>query len=158
MKTLIVFYSRTGKTRKVGQVLEETLKCDAEEIFDIKNRMGLIGWLFAGRDAFRRRLTAIKQIRYNSADYDLIIMGTPVWAGKPTPAIRTYIKQNINNFKKVAFFCTSGGSDVDKVFSELENACDQKSAAQLHITSEEVDKNLFGIKIKQFVDTVQGFK
>ncbi len=158
MKILIVFYSRTGKTRKIGQVLEETLKCDTEEIFDTKNRMGIFGWLYAGRDAFRKKLTTIQDAKYNPANYDLIIVGSPVWAGLPAPAIRAYLTQNVNNLKKIALFCTSGGSDVDKVFNELERVCTQKSIAQLHITSEEVDKNLFGVKIKHFIDTLQNLK
>lgn len=158
MKTLIVFYSRTGKTRKIGQILEQTIKCTTEELFDTKNRMGFWGWLGSGRDAMRKKLTTIQPPRHNPADYDLIIVGTPDWAGMPAPAIRTYISQNINNFKKVAFFCTYGSSGIDKVFAELEKICEQKPVALLDITSKEVDHNLFGVKIKQFVDTIQNLK
>jgi flavodoxin len=154
MKTLVVFYSRTGHTRKIGQILEETLQCDAEEISDTKNRMGLFGWLRSGRDAMRRKLTTIQPPRYNPRDYDLIIMGTPVWGGMPTPAIRTYITQNFNNLKKVALFCTHGGSDVDKVFTELEKICDQKAVALLEVRTEQVNKNLFIAKIKQFTGNI----
>ena len=155
MKTLIVYYSRTGKTRKIGQILGEELKCDAEEIFDTKNRMGFWGWLRSGRDAMRRKLTIIRPAQYSPYDYDLTIMGTPDWGGMPAPAIRTYITQNINNFKKVAFFCTYGGSGVDKVFIELEKICGQPPVALLDIRTAEVDKDLFSVKIKQFVDTTK---
>lgn len=155
MKTLVVFYSRTGKTRKIGQILEQTLKCDTEEIFETKNRMGIFGWLRSGRDAMRKKPTVIRETRFNPQHYDLVIMGTPNWGGMPAPAIRTYITQNFNGLQKVAFFCTYGGSGVDKVFAELEKICDRKALALLDVRTVEVDKDLFSVKIKQFADKLK---
>jgi flavodoxin len=155
MKALLVFYSRTGKTRKVGQILSETLKCDIEEIFDTKNRMGFFGWLRSGRDAMRKKLTTIRETKFKSFDYDVVIIGTPVWGGMPAPAIRTYITQNNNNFNKVAFFCTCGGSGVDKVFAELDKICGQPPIALLDVRTEEVVKDTFRVKIKQFMDKIK---
>jgi flavodoxin len=155
MKTLVVFYSRTGKTRKIGQILEETLKCDTEEVFDTKNRMGLFGWLRSGYDAMRKKTTGIRETRFNPQNYDLVILGTPNWAGMPAPAIRAYITQNFNNLQKVAFFCTYGGSSVDKLFIELEKICDRKAIALLDVRTVEVDKDLFSVKIKQFTDKIK---
>jgi len=37
-----------------------------------------------------------------------VILGTPVWAGKPSPAINTYLKMNNLSGKKVAAFFTKG--------------------------------------------------
>jgi flavodoxin len=50
MKTLVIFYSRSGKTKKVAEAISEILKCDKEEIFDIKSREGVVGFLSAGTD------------------------------------------------------------------------------------------------------------
>jgi flavodoxin len=65
MKILVAFYSRSGRTKKVAEAISETLKCDREEIFDIKSREGVVGFLSAGTDANLRRLTAIKEIKNN---------------------------------------------------------------------------------------------
>jgi len=51
-------------------------------------------------------LTEIAQTTKVPDDYDLVIIGTPIWAWKPTPAIRTYISQNNLAGKKVALFYT----------------------------------------------------
>jgi len=37
MKILVTFYSRSGKTKKVAEAISDILKCDKEEIFDLKN-------------------------------------------------------------------------------------------------------------------------
>ncbi|GAH94463.1 unnamed protein product, partial [marine sediment metagenome] len=37
-----------------------------------------------------------------------MILGTPIWNRRMTPAIRTYISDNKDKFRSVAFFCTYG--------------------------------------------------
>jgi hypothetical protein len=43
------------------------------------------------------------------AEYDLIVVGTPNWASRITPAIRTYLKKNSLAGKKVAAFVVQDG-------------------------------------------------
>jgi flavodoxin len=57
MKILIVYYSRTGRTKKIAEKIQYRLNADIDEISDTKNRAGILGWLSAGRDAGSRRLT-----------------------------------------------------------------------------------------------------
>ena len=54
----------------------------------------------------RRKQAQIAETTKNPADFDLIILGTPVWAWSPTPAIRAYIAKNNLAEKKVALFFT----------------------------------------------------
>ena len=51
----------------------------------------------------------IKRLRYHPGEYDLVIMGSPVWFGNPAPALVTYLLQNRKNFPQLAFFCTFAG-------------------------------------------------
>jgi len=103
MKILVIFYSRSGKTKKIAEVISEILKSDKEEIFDIKNREGIVGFLSAGSDANLRRLTAIKEIKNNPSLYDLVIIGTPIWSSNISTPTRTYLFLYKEEFKKVAF-------------------------------------------------------
>jgi len=112
MKILVVFYSRSGRTKKVAEVISKILKCDKEEIFDIKSREGVVGFLSAGTDANLRRLTVIKEIKNNPSLYDLVIIGTPIWSSNISTPIRTYLSLHKEDFKNVAFFCTRLGSDA----------------------------------------------
>ncbi len=116
MKILVTFYSRTGNTRKLAQQIAKNLNADIDEIIDKKDRTGILGWFSGGKDAFFKKQTQIGFIK-NPQGYDLVIVGTPVWIGTMTPAIRTYLTQNrLNN---VAFFCTFGGKE-SKTFTEME--------------------------------------
>lgn len=154
MKQLVVLYSRTGVTKKVGLKLAEILKCDFEEIIDMKNRDGPIGYLMAGKDATMKKLAKIKEIEKNPAAYDIVIIGTPVWAFTMAPAIRTYTTLNKENFKKVAFFCTSQGSGGKGPFKHMEELCGQEPIALLDLKMKEVNDGEFEEKVKEFANKI----
>jgi flavodoxin len=125
MKSLVVYYSRTGKTKFVAETIATELGSDIEEIVDLKSREGKIGWMSATRDASSEKETPIAPTKQAPKDYDLIIIGTPVWAFNLTPAIRTYIKNNDLSAKKVALFFTFGirlGQTVEKTKSLMPNS------------------------------------
>ena len=155
MKTLVVYYSRSGTTKKIGDLIAALLDCDCEEIFDAKNRKGLWGWITSGRDAMRKRLVPIKETRVNPANYDLVVLGTPVFASKMAAPIRTYISQHKDRLKKIALFCTAGGADTGGLFPDMEEFTGQKPVALLTVTSEEVKKGLCEEKTKKFTEAIR---
>jgi flavodoxin len=106
MKSLVVYYTRTGNAKFVAETIAAELGSDIEEVVDLKKRAGKIGWMMAGKDATQEKQTQIGPTTRVPQDYDLIILGTPIWASKPTPAIRTYIAKNDLSGKKVALFFT----------------------------------------------------
>jgi len=121
MKTLVVFYSRDGHTREAARQVAEALNAEVDEIIDKKNRKGILGFLIAGYDATMGKITDIT-FEKNPAEYDAVIIGTPVWNGRVTPAIRTYLLQN-RKIKKAAFFvtCASRSGKCLKQMREIYN-------------------------------------
>ncbi len=155
MKILVVFYSRSGKTKKVAEAILKILKCDKEEIFDIKSREGIVGFLSAGTDANLRRLTVIKEIENNPSLYDLVIIGTPIWSSNISTPIRTYLTLHKEGFQNVAFFCTRLGSDAKKVFDGMKNLSQKTPLALLQLTSREVTRDQYIQKVKEFVKNMK---
>jgi flavodoxin len=109
MKSLVVYYSRSGNARFVAQTIAAELGSDVEEVVDLKNRGGVLGFLSGGFDAMRGKETKIGETKKSPADYDLVVVGTPVWGSRPTPAIRTYLRRNDFSGVKVALFFAQGG-------------------------------------------------
>ncbi|MCW4030719.1 MAG: flavodoxin [Candidatus Bathyarchaeota archaeon] len=107
MKTLVTYYSRTGTTKFVAETIAAELGADIEEIVDLKKRSGKIGWIIAGKESTQEKQADLAPTKLSPKDYDLIVLGTPIWAGKPTPAIRTYVAKNDLSGKKVALFFTA---------------------------------------------------
>ena len=109
LKSLVVYYSRTGNARFVAETIAAEVGADIEEVIDLKKRSGPIGFFIGGSDARRGKKTEISPTTKSPSDYDLVIVGTPVWASRPSPAIVTYLKKNDLSGKKVALFFTRGG-------------------------------------------------
>jgi flavodoxin len=152
-KILVVFYSRTGTTKKIAEEISHLLQCDIEEIIDNKDRSGIKGFMTGGRDAMARNLTEIKEIIKNPGDYDIVVIGTPVWAANMTPAIRTYISNNKEKFKQVAFFCTTGGTGIDKTFLEMEVLCGKQPIATFSATARQVKTNKYDLR--EFIEKLK---
>jgi len=155
MKWLVVYYSRTGYTKKIGEVISNEINCDFEEIYDRKKRSGILGYFRAARDAKHGKLTVIKEIEKNPELYELIILGTPVWNKRISSPIRTYIAENYSKFRNVAFFCTDikkGGQDT---FAIMANLCDKTPVLTLEFKKKEIKKGFHTEKISKFTRELQ---
>ena len=106
MKSLVVYYTRTGNTKFVAEIIAAELGSDLEEVVDLKKREGTLGYMGANRDAISGKLTEIAPTKRSPADYDLIFVGTPVWYWRPSTAIKTYLAKTDLSGKKVALFFT----------------------------------------------------
>jgi len=156
MKTLIVYYSRTGLTKKIATIISEALKADLDEIIDNKKRSGPIGYMTSGRDAMKGVLTTITHA-HNPKDYDFIIIGGPVWVWTLTPAVRTYLDQNSDalRVKKVAFFATQGSSGSDKKFEVMEAMLKVKPISTLTINGKDFKTKEYISKTDTFIAEVR---
>jgi len=116
MKTLVIYYSRSGHTRQVAEMLAQKLSADLQELVDRSLRKGPIGWLKSGRDAVKEKETELGPLDHQPRDYDLILVGTPVWAAHPAPAVRTFLGSHDLGGKRVAFFCTMSTRGGEETF------------------------------------------
>jgi len=155
MKSLVVYYSRTGTTKTVGKAIAKELKADSDEIIDLKKRLGPINYITAGSDATQRKLTKIK-VKKKPERYDMIIIGTPIWAKNMTPAVRTYLTNHNLGGKKVCFFCTSGGNNVKKAFAEMKELAPKSAiVGKFDIRTQEVKSDSYKEKVKSFVKSLK---
>ena len=155
MKTLVVFYSRTGNTKRIAGSIGQSLDCDIEEIVDTEKRGGIIGYIKSGYEASRGRLSKIKDPENDASQYDLVIIGTPVWAGKMSVPVRTYITQNHSKFNKIAFFSTAGGTNFDGTFSDMREVSGTSPIAEIGIRAKEVQDGSYKPKVTEFITKIQ---
>lgn len=154
MKTLVIFYSRTGSTRHIAESISQMLDCDMEEIIDLKSRSGVLGFLSACIDALFKKCTHIKKAKEQVEAYDLVIIGTPIWVGRLSSPVRTYLSQNFEHFKKIAFFCSKGTKDKGIYFDEMEKLAGIKPIASLQVREDDVRNEEYIPKVEAFVGKI----
>ena len=156
MKILIAYYSRTGVTKKLAEYLAKKINAETEEIKDTANRAGVVGYMLAGRDGMKRRLTKLEQPKFNPADFDLVIIGGPIWSWNMSAPVRTYLENYKNQFKKAAFFCTMGKSGDDRAFKEMEEIINKEPIATLSLKTAEVVADKTFEKADRFCEKTLG--
>lgn len=87
MSYKVVYFTRTGTSRKIAEKIADKLTCEIIEISDNMKWNGIIGFIRGGYYS-----VTDKQIDYhlkgNITEYDDIIAVSPMWAGKPAPTMR----------------------------------------------------------------------
>jgi flavodoxin len=114
IKTLVVYYSLTGNTKFIAEHIASELNADIEDVKPIKdldpNSSSKYFW--GGMKATMKIKPKLEDLKYNPLDYDLLIIGTPVWAWTLSPPIRSYCSEFDLKSKKVALFTSSDGNGV----------------------------------------------
>lgn len=110
MKSLVVYYSLTGKTRLVAQAIAEELDARLLEITETKPRKrGPSLYAIGGFEAKMNKRSNIEPIEADLEQYERVFVGSPVWNSRPVPAINAFIhKLNFENRSVVPFFTMAG--------------------------------------------------
>ncbi|KLK88413.1 ArsR family transcriptional regulator [Methanoculleus sediminis] len=111
MSVCIIYHSETGNTRAVAEQLAAATGGDLVAVRDLANYSKVGMYLKGARRAMRKDLASIEPATIDVSGYDIVVVGTPVWAGSPTPAVNAAVAalRNIEG-KPTVVFCTSGGS------------------------------------------------
>ncbi|MCM8761323.1 MAG: hypothetical protein NC938_03455 [Candidatus Omnitrophica bacterium] len=130
MKTIITYYSFSGNTDRVINLWAEKLKEKGEVVIQrlkpVKEIMTFGAQCYA---AFTRQRAELQDgIDFDASNYDLIVIGCPVWAFAPVPAMNTYLdKVNGLHGKRAIVLLTSGsGLGVGKCFRNIRVVLESK--------------------------------
>ncbi len=132
MRSVVIYYSYSGNTRKVADVLDEELKKKSEvEFIDLKAIDESDKFLKQASRAFWRKKAVIENVNFDLSPYDLVCFGTPVWAFGPAPAINTYLNKCIGiDGKEVVLFTTFGSGAGNEHCLKIMQKCLSKKGAK----------------------------
>ena len=143
-KKIVVFYSYTGHTRYIANIIKEKLNCDILEIKPAKPYSTDYDTVV---DQYQNNERAketpiIEKIDIDLNEYSKIIVGTPVWWYTITPPIRTFLKENDLSGKTIIPFATNAGW-LGRTFKEIEELCSNSNIGkEMNIVfTEDYNKN-----------------
>lgn len=125
-KTLIVYYSLTSSTEKVATMLQKKIGGDIYEIEIYKTYPNVVSEVSAEAREERRtgNLPELKGELPNIEDYDLILVGGPVWSMTVCSPLINYLKLTDFNGKDVVGFWTDdaqAGNYFNDFKSQVQN-------------------------------------
>ena len=118
-KKLVTYFSASGVT---GKVAKELAKIGNADLFEIKPQVPYtdadLKWMNpmarCNKEKFGKKDVPVEGRVENMSEYDLILIGFPIWYYGAPNIINTFVKDYDFSGKKIALFATSGGSDITK--------------------------------------------
>ena len=120
MKSLVVYYSLTGKTRLVAQAIAEAPDSTLVEIKETRPRkLGPFVYLTGGFAAMMNWGSRINPIDIDLKQYDRIFIGSPIWNSRPAPAVNSFIYRTSFESRSVIPFFTMGGDNAGGALANI---------------------------------------
>jgi flavodoxin len=153
---LVVYYSLTGNTARVATDLAARLDADLERIEDRRHGTGFLRYVMAAYDALRKAPAPIGSVKHNPAEYAMTVIGTPVWVGQITPAVRAYLQQMNGKLPAAAYFVTSGDTEIEKIAPSLQLTANCKPSALVGLSARELKQaDVYEQKLSAFVQSIE---
>lgn len=133
MKSLIIYYSYSGNTRKVAHLLAEYLKSQGSaELLELRAQDESNSFFGQARRAFFKKRAQLEITNFDLSVYDSICFGTPVWAFAPAPAMNAYIDKCFGvKGKEIILFTTYGsGTGNKRCLNYMQGILAKKGAQQ----------------------------
>ena len=120
-KVLVVYYSLTGSTRSVAEMIREKTGGDPFEIETVRKYPADYAGIIkeAKRELETGDLPALKKSPPDMSSYDLILVGSPVWWYTVATPVMRFLTQADFAGKKVSPFCTHEGG-IGKFFPHFQ--------------------------------------
>jgi flavodoxin len=124
-KILIAYYSRTGNTRKIADLIQKKTGGTLFEVvpktpYPASYRETVDQAKVENRAGFKPELISIPD---QLDQFDIIFIGTPNWWSTVAPPIVTFLTSNDFSEKTIIPFCTHGGGGLDRIATDIVKYC-----------------------------------
>lgn len=154
-KILVVYFSRTGCTETVARRVAERCGAQIEAIREPCGRLGFLAYMRSAREALTGKPARIRPLVHDPKRYDVVLFGTPVWAGHVSSPVRACLDEHKASLRRVAFFCTQAGSGAEKVLEEMAGICGKQPESTLAVNDSEIRHDRFGPKLEHFIQAFE---
>ena len=151
---LVVYFSRTGKTRAVAGKLAELLGAEIEEIRGTRNYSGVLGFLRGVLDAMRKRTGKLAS-RHSTEGKKTVIVATPVWANGLPPAVRAYLRGADLSGRRACALATHGGGGARKTFKAIAQLLPTELCETIEFKKPNADDPELAAKLKDWAEKVK---
>ena len=125
-KKLIAYFSASGTTKKVAEMISEAAGTDLYEIKpkELYTKADL-DWMnkksrSSGEMSDKKLRPELDDSNAHIENYDEIVLGFPIWWYVAPTIINTFLEKYDFTGKKITLFATSGGSGLGNTIKELQ--------------------------------------
>jgi hypothetical protein len=102
-------------------------------------------------ESVRKMTPQIMPLAHDPSHYDIIILGTPIWASNMSSPVRAFLAEYENKIAQIALFCTGDGVEPEKVFNPISELLGKTPKATLGLVGPDREEEVASLKIQEFV-------
>ncbi len=126
---LIVYFSRSGNTRRIAHLIQQEV---GGTLHEIRVKVPYPGAYNAVVDQAKQEIQAgYKPALRSTPDhveaYDTIFVGSPNWWSTIAPPVATFLSEYDLSGKTIAPFCTHGGGGLGRIGQDITKLCPQST-------------------------------
>lgn len=154
-RVMVVFYSESGHTRLIADELAAALGASVERIGAPDLPGGGWGFFWRTWQSILGGSARIAEPSLNPEDYDVVLVGSPVWAGRIASPVRAYLRRFAGKVKTAAGFVSCSKTGAESALAELDKLVAGRAVAHLSVCDEDRVNGRDVGKILDFVKTVE---
>ncbi len=144
-RTVIIYYSLNGHTQFIAQKMSKQLDCPTIQLhlkIEFSKTNKFLQYFWAGKSAVFRDKPELANKPIDLAQYDSLIIATPVWAGGISSPVRSFLSSNAIEGKKVYLAANNSGGSFEKCFATMRKLL-SKSTVKGEIGFVEITKDTY---------------
>jgi flavodoxin len=152
-RILVVYYSRSGTTQRIAELLASEFGADVEAIREpgeLAARAGARGYVRSLIDVLCHRQVKVMPRLHDLSAYDAVVVGSPVWASHASAPALAWLKQHGAAIRHLALFCSLGGSGSESALEQMAKAAGKSPLATCAITARDLQRHIDGTKRQGF--------
>jgi len=140
-KSLVVYFSHSGNTKKIAEAISKKTNSDLFEITTAEEYSSNYDTVveLAQEEKNDQARPKLKSELSNLADYQTIYLGFPIWWGDMPMVLYSFLDEYDLSGKTIAPFCTHGGSGLSGTAKKIER---EEPKATVHAGLEISDSSL----------------
>lgn len=154
-KILVVYHSRSGSTRRIAEEIADAFDADLEELVAVAASDGTGGALRAGLGALVGTRPAIVDPVLRPADYDRLVVASPVWCRHPAGPVRSYLRAQAGTLPPVGLVCTSRWPGAGRALADMARLCGSVPLATLDLCAAEIAWRRYNSRLDAFLRDLQ---
>ncbi|MGL6197012.1 MAG: flavodoxin [Thermoguttaceae bacterium] len=120
-RILTLYFSHSGNTKRVAEAIQKQVGGDIFELKTVESYPANYDTVVyqAKKELAENFRPKLREIAINLNNYDMILIGSPVWWYTIAPPIMTFLSQHDFSGKTIAPFVTHGGGGASGSFADV---------------------------------------
>lgn len=154
--TLIVFYSLTGNSRRLAELLAAQTGWPLGEVLEERPRGASgLGFVRCGLDSIFHRRPAICYRGPEPSEFANIVLVAPIWLKELAGPMRSFVAKEKEHLPRIAVLTTMGGRGGSNAVAEIAGVAGRDPVLSEVVTAREVEDGSCAQAVATFAKAVE---